>query len=62
MTETSLLAGVQDRQKKVASVQNPMRRLGLPEDVAGAVAFLVGPDGDYINGETLVVDGGTSMH
>jgi len=62
MTETSLLAGVQDRQKKVASVQNPMRRLGQPEDVAGAVAYLVGPDSAYINGETLVVDGGTSMH
>jgi len=62
MTETSLLAGVQDRQKKIASVQNPMRRLGLPEDVAGAVAYLVGPDGEYVNGETLVVDGGTSMH
>jgi len=62
MTETSLLSGVQDRQRKVASIQNPMRRLGRPEDVAGAVAYLVSPDGQYVNGETLVVDGGTSMY
>ena len=36
----------------------PKGRLGLPEEVAGAVAFLVSPDAAYINGEVLVIDGG----
>lgn len=35
-------------------------RYGQPEDVAGAVAFLVGPDASYITGATLNVDGGQS--
>jgi 3-oxoacyl-[acyl-carrier protein] reductase len=29
---------------------NPLERLGTPEDIAAAVAFLVGPDGVWING------------
>jgi glucose 1-dehydrogenase len=38
--------------------QIPARRLGEPEDVAGAVAFLASDDAGYITGTTLVVDGG----
>jgi len=37
---------------------NPTGRLGRPEDIAAAVAFLVSPVADYINGTTLRVDGG----
>ncbi|MEE8362743.1 MAG: SDR family oxidoreductase [Dehalococcoidia bacterium] len=36
----------------------PNRRGGLPEDIASAVLFLVSPLGDYVNGETITVDGG----
>ncbi len=36
----------------------PLRRLGVPEDVAGAVAFLAGDDAAYITGQALIVDGG----
>jgi glucose 1-dehydrogenase len=36
----------------------PLGRLGTPEQVAGAVAFLASPDADYITGTTLFVDGG----
>ncbi|GBF97750.1 hypothetical protein Rsub_10914 [Raphidocelis subcapitata] len=35
-----------------------LKRLGTPEDIAGAVAFLVSGDGAYVTGETLVVAGG----
>jgi meso-butanediol dehydrogenase/(S,S)-butanediol dehydrogenase/diacetyl reductase len=41
---------------KVAQI--PLGRIETPEDVAGVVAFLVSPDGAYITGQTIVVDGG----
>jgi 3-oxoacyl-[acyl-carrier protein] reductase len=37
---------------------NPMERLGTPEDIASAVAFLVGADGGWINGQVLRANGG----
>ena len=37
---------------------NPMERLGTPEDIASTVAFLVGPDGGWINGQVLRANGG----
>jgi 3-oxoacyl-[acyl-carrier protein] reductase len=36
----------------------PLGRLGRPEDIAAAVAFLAGPDGAWINGQTLRANGG----
>jgi 3-oxoacyl-[acyl-carrier protein] reductase len=37
---------------------NPLERLGTPEDIASAVAFLVGADGGWINGQVLRANGG----
>jgi 3-oxoacyl-[acyl-carrier protein] reductase len=45
---------VVDRLAKLA----PLERLGRPEDIAAAVAFLAGPDGGWINGQTLRANGG----
>ena len=36
----------------------PLERLGQPEDIANAVAFLAGPDGAWVNGQVLRVNGG----
>jgi 3-oxoacyl-[acyl-carrier protein] reductase len=36
----------------------PMQRIGKPEEIAGAVAFLAGPDGAWVNSQTLRVNGG----
>jgi 3-oxoacyl-[acyl-carrier protein] reductase len=36
----------------------PLRRIGTPDDVAGVIAFLVGPDAAYVTGQTIYVDGG----
>ena len=43
-----------DRMAKLA----PLERLGQPEDIAAVVAFLAGPDGAWINGQTLRANGG----
>ena len=39
----------------------PLERLGTPEDVANAVAFLAGPDGGWINGQVLRANGGAMI-
>ncbi len=40
------------------SKMNPLERLGTPDDIASAVAFLAGPDGSWINGQVLRANGG----
>ncbi|MCV7194496.1 SDR family NAD(P)-dependent oxidoreductase [Mycolicibacterium brumae] len=40
----------------------PLGRLGTPEDIAGAVAFLAGPDAAYVTGQALYVDGGWGVN
>ena len=40
------------------SKMNPLERLGTPDDIASAVAFLTGPDGGWINGQVLRANGG----
>ena len=48
------------REEQVAATY-PLRRLGVPEDVAGAVAFLCSRDAAWITGQTLVIDGGVTL-
>ena len=43
-----------ERMSKMA----PLERLGTPDDIAAAVAFLTGPDGRWVNGQTLRANGG----
>src|SRR5271170_35040 len=53
-TETALLQGVMESQPKVLDAMKrgiPMRRLGKPEDLAGAVAFFASSDADYATGQ-----------
>ena len=40
--------------------RNPAKRLGLPEEVAKVVAFLLSEDASYVNGQTIAIDGGES--
>jgi NAD(P)-dependent dehydrogenase (short-subunit alcohol dehydrogenase family) len=48
------------REEQVAATY-PLQRLGVPEDVAGAVAFLCSRDAAWITGQTLVIDGGMTL-
>ena len=36
----------------------PLERLGAPRDIAATIAFLAGPDGAWVNGQVLRVNGG----
>jgi 3-oxoacyl-[acyl-carrier protein] reductase len=46
-------------QQAIANI--PLQRIGTPEDVAGSVSFLMGPDGSYITGAVIDVNGGYRM-
>jgi len=49
-----------DREDAVAAAY-PMKRLGVPEDIAGAVSFLLSRDASWITGQTLTIDGGVTL-
>jgi len=50
----------EEREAEVAAAY-PLKRLGTPEDVAGAVAFLLSDEAAWITGQTLVLDGGLTL-
>jgi 3-oxoacyl-[acyl-carrier protein] reductase len=49
-------------QREVMAAATAMRRVQLPADLAGTVAFLLSRDSDFLTGQTLVVDGGLAFH
>ena len=59
--KTAMTEKIDDKFKEVIISKIPSARLGEPEDVANAVIFLASSQSDYINGETLHVNGGMYM-
>lgn len=59
--ETDMTADLTDDIKERAIEAIPLGRMGAPEDIAKAVAFLASDEAAYITGQTLVVDGGMVM-
>ena len=47
--------------RKAAAESNPIKRVGAPEDIAAAAAFLCSDEASYITGQTLYVDGGAKI-
>lgn len=60
-TDTPLLERMIGRESMaIAGSSSPTGRLALPEDIAEAVVWLLGPASAFVNGQALVVDGGSS--
>jgi 3-oxoacyl-[acyl-carrier protein] reductase len=59
--DTDMTRALNESQRAALSAQVPLGRLGQPDDIAAAVAFLVSPGAAYITGETLHVNGGMYM-
>ncbi len=58
VVKTSFAAALYEGREEKVAASYALGRLGLPEDIAGAVAFLASPDAGWITGQTLVLDGG----
>ena len=61
MIETDMTAGIPAPAAEAMRAAIPLKRAGTPEEVALVVDVLLGPGGDYITGQTLVLDGGLSL-
>ena len=59
--DTDMTRALADEHKQALLGQIPLARLGQPEEIAAAVAFLALPEAGYITGETLHVNGGMYM-
>ena len=59
--KTAMTDKIDEKFKEIIVSKIPSARLGDPDDIANAVLFLVSNDADYINGETLHVNGGLYM-
>jgi 3-oxoacyl-[acyl-carrier protein] reductase len=58
---TDMTAAMPEKAKEAPLAAIPLRRMGEPEDVANAVAFLVSDQASYITGQVVKVDGGMVM-
>jgi len=61
MTDTSFIAEVPERVLLLTKMQTPLRSIASPEDIAGVVSFLLGPEARHITGETVRVNGGKAI-
>ena len=61
VVKTKFAAALYEQDEDAAAGRYPLGRLGLPEDIGAAVAFLASSDAAWITGQTLVVDGGGSL-
>ncbi len=59
--KTAMTEKIDDKFKEMIISKIPSARLGEPEDIANAVLFLTSANSDYVNGETLHVNGGMYM-
>lgn len=58
---TDMTDSLPDQLKERVKEVIPLRRFGQPQEIAGVVSFLAGPDSSYVTGQVIVVDGGMVM-
>jgi len=60
--ETARRVGVEPQAfRDAAAAETPVRRVGLPEDIATTIAFLASDEASFVTGQTLYVDGGRKL-
>jgi NAD(P)-dependent dehydrogenase (short-subunit alcohol dehydrogenase family) len=61
VVKTKFATALYEGREEQVSAAYPLKRLGVPEDIAGAVAFLLSDQASWITGQTLVLDGGVTL-
>lgn len=59
--ETSFGAGASEEMRRAVAEATPLKRWGVPDDVAGAAVFLASPAAAFLTGQTILVGGGVVM-
>ena len=62
VVKTRFAAALYENDEAAAAARYPLGRLGAPEDIGAAAAFLASGDAAWITGQTLIVDGGGTLH
>jgi NAD(P)-dependent dehydrogenase (short-subunit alcohol dehydrogenase family) len=61
VVKTKFATALYEGREEQVSAAYPLKRLGVPEDVAGVVAFLLSDQASWITGQTVVLDGGVTL-
>jgi NAD(P)-dependent dehydrogenase (short-subunit alcohol dehydrogenase family) len=61
VVKTKFATALYEGREEKVSAAYPLKRLGVPEDIAGAVAFLLSDAASWVTGQTLVLDGGVTL-
>lgn len=61
VVKTKFATALYEGREEEVAAGYPLKRLGVPEDIAGAVAFLLSDASSWITGQTLVIDGGGGL-
>jgi NAD(P)-dependent dehydrogenase (short-subunit alcohol dehydrogenase family) len=61
VVKTKFATALYEGREEEVSAAYPLKRLGVPDDIAAAVAFLLSDEASWITGQTLVLDGGVTL-